>query len=58
MPVHFAGHPVKMEELVPWARSKNLKIIEDCAHTSGSLYKGKNLGTWGDIGCFSFEEKN
>ena len=57
MPVHFAGHPVKMEELVPWARSKNLKIIEDCAHTSGSLYKGKNLGTWGDIGCFSFEEK-
>jgi perosamine synthetase len=57
MPVHYCGHPVAMEKLVPWARSRNLKIIEDCAHTSGSHYKGKALGTWGDIGCFSFEEK-
>ena len=57
MPVHFCGHPVKMEELVPWAREKGLKIIEDCAHTTGSIYKGKSLGTWGDVGCFSFEEK-
>jgi perosamine synthetase len=57
MPVHYAGHPVAMEELVPWARERGLKVIEDCAHTSGSLYKGKPLGTWGDIGCFSFEEK-
>jgi perosamine synthetase len=57
IPVHYAGHPVPMEQLVPWARERGLKIIEDCAHTSGSLYKGKNLGTWGDIGCFSFEEK-
>lgn len=57
MPVHYAGHPVKMETLVPWAREKGLKIIEDCAHTSGSMYEGKKLGTWGDIGCFSFEEK-
>jgi perosamine synthetase len=57
MPVHYAGHPVAMERLVPWAREKNLKIIEDCAHTSGSMYKGKRLGLWGDISCFSFEEK-
>lgn len=57
MPVHFSGHPVKMEQLVPWARERNLKIIEDCAHTTGSMYKGKPLGTWGDLGCFSFEEK-
>ena len=57
MPVHFCGQPVKMEELVPWAREKGLKIIEDCAHTTGSKYNGKNLGTWGDVGCFSFEEK-
>lgn len=57
MPVHFCGHPVEMDKLVPWARDKGLKIIEDCAHTSGSLYKGKPLGGWGDIGCFSFEEK-
>lgn len=57
MPVHYAGHPVPMEKLVPWAKERNLKIIEDCAHTTGSLYKGTNLGLWGDIGCFSFEEK-
>jgi perosamine synthetase len=57
IPVHYAGHPVEMEKLVPWARAKKLKIIEDCAHTSGSLYKNKRLGLWGDVGCFSFEEK-
>jgi len=57
IPVHLGGHPVPMERLVPWAKEKELFIIEDCAHTSGSNYKGKNLGTWGDIGCFSFEEK-
>lgn len=57
MPVHYAGHPVPMELLMPWAREKGLKVIEDCAHTSGSLYKGTALGLWGDIGCYSFEEK-
>jgi perosamine synthetase len=57
IPVHYCGHPVPMERLVPWARGKGLKIIEDCAHTSGSPYRGKALGSWGDIGCFSFEEK-
>lgn len=57
MPVHYAGHPVAMEKLMPWARERGLKVIEDCAHTSGALYKGKALGTWGDIGCYSFEEK-
>jgi perosamine synthetase len=57
MPVHYAGHPVPMNELMPWAKEKGLKVIEDCAHTSGAMYKGKSLGTWGDIGCYSFEEK-
>jgi perosamine synthetase len=57
IPVHYAGHPVSMERLVPWAHERNLKIIEDCAHTTGSPYRGKPLGLWGDIGCFSFEEK-
>jgi perosamine synthetase len=57
IPVHYAGHPVPMEKLVPWARDRGLKIIEDCAHTTGSPYLGTPLGLWGDIGCFSFEEK-
>ncbi len=57
MPVHYAGHPVPMDELMTWAKEKDLRVIEDCAHTSGALYKGKSLGTWGDVGCYSFEEK-
>jgi perosamine synthetase len=57
MPVHFGGHPAQMDLIVEFAKEKNLKIIEDCAHTVGSSYKGKKLGLWGDIGCFSFEEK-
>jgi len=57
IPVHYCGHPVPMDKLIPWAEERSLKVIEDCAHTAGTLYKGKTLGTWGDIGCFSFEEK-
>ncbi len=57
IPVHYAGHPIPMEKLMPWAKNKNLRVIEDCAHTAGAEYKGSVLGTWGDIGCYSFEEK-
>ena len=38
-------------------QKKKLLVIEDCAHSAGGLYKDKMLGTWGDISCFSFEEK-
>ncbi len=57
IPVHVGGHPCEMEKIVPWAKKKKLLIIEDCAHTAGGVYRGKMLGTWGDISCFSFEEK-
>lgn len=57
MPVHFGGHPACMDRIVEIAKYHNLVVIEDCAHTAGGMYKGKRLGTWGDIGCFSFEEK-
>ena len=57
MPVHYAGHPVEMEGVASWARARGMKIVEDCAHTAGGIYRGRMLGTWGDIGCFSFEEK-
>ena len=55
--VHNGGYPVPMDELMEIANSSNLKVIEDCAHCAGGSYKGKKLGTWGHIGCFSFEEK-
>jgi len=57
IPVHFSGHPVQMDQLTNWAKARGLKVIEDSAHAAGGMYKGKALGTWGDIGCFSFEEK-
>lgn len=57
IPVHLGGHPVAMERLIDFAKIHNLAVIEDCAHCAGGIYKSKRLGTWGDIGCFSFEEK-
>lgn len=57
MVVHMGGHPVKMERLLEIARAHRLAVIEDCAHCAGGSYHGKKLGTWGDIGCYSFEEK-
>lgn len=57
VPVHMGGHPVAMEGLMDFAKTHHLAVIEDCAHCAGGIYKGKRLGTWGDIGCFSFEEK-
>jgi perosamine synthetase len=57
IPVHNAGYPVPMDELMEIAKQHDLKVIEDCAHCAGGEYKGKKLGTWGHIGCFSFEEK-
>ncbi len=57
IPVHNGGYPVPMDILMDLANELNLKVIEDCAHCAGGEYKGKKLGTWGHIGCFSFEEK-
>ncbi len=52
--VHMAGFPAKMDEIMAIARKHNLKVIEDACHGPLSEYKGKKLGTIGDIGCFSF----
>jgi perosamine synthetase len=57
IPVHFGGHPIPMDELMSWAGPRNIKVISDCAHSAGGHYRGKKLGTWADMGCFSFEEK-
>lgn len=54
IPVHFAGRPCEMDEIVSIAQKHNLLIIEDCAHAIETEYKGKKAGTIGDFGCFSF----
>jgi perosamine synthetase len=55
--VHMGGHPAQMEKIRPWAKKKKLFLIEDSAESCGTFYKGRKLGTWSDIACFSFEEK-
>lgn len=57
IPVHFGGHPAEMDKIVPFAHETNMKVVSDCAHVVGGVYKGKKLGTWADISCFSFQEK-
>lgn len=52
--VHFGGYACDMPEILEIAKKHDLKIIEDAAHAVVSELNGKKLGTWGDIGCFSF----
>nr|MDO8132810.1 DegT/DnrJ/EryC1/StrS family aminotransferase [Candidatus Njordarchaeum guaymaensis] len=54
MPVHMVGNPAEMDDILKVAREKNLFVVEDCAQAGGGEYKGKKVGTFGDIGCFSF----
>jgi perosamine synthetase len=54
MAVHLYGHPCEMDELVKIAKENDIFIIEDCAEAFGSTYKGKNVGTFGDLSTFSF----
>lgn len=52
--VHYGGHPCDMDPILNIAKDHNLVIIEDVAHGCGGEYKGKKLGSLGDIACFSF----
>jgi dTDP-4-amino-4,6-dideoxygalactose transaminase len=52
--VHFAGYACDMDAIMLIAKEFNLKVIEDACHGPLSEYKGRKLGTIGDIGCFSF----
>ena len=54
MVVHLFGHPVDMDPVLELAKKYNLKIIEDCLESHGVEYKGKKVGSIGDVGAFSF----
>lgn len=54
LPVHFAGLPLDMERLYAIAGRHKLRVIEDAAHAIGSLWRGRRIGSFGDLVCFSF----
>ena len=54
--VHYAGVGCEMDEIMKIAKKYKLFVIEDAAQAFNSYYKQKHLGTFGDIGCFSFHE--
>jgi dTDP-4-amino-4,6-dideoxygalactose transaminase len=54
IPVHYAGQPADMDEIMTLAEKNNLYVIEDAAHALPAKYKNRFIGTVGDITCFSF----
>ncbi len=56
MPVHYGGVACRMDEILEIAKEKGIYVVEDAAQALGSKYKGRALGTLGDIGCYSFHE--
>jgi dTDP-4-amino-4,6-dideoxygalactose transaminase len=54
LPVHFAGRPCAMDQIMAIAHKHDLVVIEDCAHAVEAEFRGQPLGTFGDFGCFSF----
>jgi len=54
IPVHLAGQPCEMEEMEALAKEHGLLLIEDAAHATGAEYRGRKIGTFGDVTVFSF----
>ncbi|QUL53560.1 UDP-4-amino-4,6-dideoxy-N-acetyl-beta-L-altrosamine transaminase [Paenibacillus tritici] len=54
IPVHFTGQPAELDEILQIARDHNLIVIEDAAHALGATYKGRSIGSIGDMTMFSF----
>jgi perosamine synthetase len=52
--VHFGGYPCDLDEFYSLARARGIPIIEDCAHAVGALYKGRRIGSHGELHAFSF----
>lgn len=54
LPIHYAGRPCDMDSILAIARQHGLFVVEDAAHAIGAEYKGRKVGTLGDITAFSF----
>lgn len=54
IPVHIFGNPCNMDEIMNIAKKYNLYVVEDACQAVGAAYKGRRIGTFGDVACFSF----
>lgn len=54
LPVHYGGHPADLNEILDTVKRKKIYLIEDAAHACGSRYRGRLIGSFGDLTCFSF----
>lgn len=54
MVVHYAGYSCDMDAILAISRKHGIRLIEDCAHSNGGSYKGRKLGTFGDVSAWSF----
>jgi dTDP-4-amino-4,6-dideoxygalactose transaminase len=54
IPVHIYGQPAELEAIISIAERHGLRVIEDCAQAHGATFRGRRVGAWGDLGCFSF----
>jgi dTDP-4-amino-4,6-dideoxygalactose transaminase len=52
--MHYGGYPCRIAEIKEIAETHHLALIEDAAHAPGATLEGRALGTWGEVGCFSF----
>lgn len=55
IPVHYGGQPAEIDEIVEIASRHDAAVIEDCAHAVGTTFCGQPIGSFGDVGCFSFQ---
>jgi perosamine synthetase len=53
--VHMWGNPARLDRFQEIARRHGVALIEDCSHAHGAAYRGRPVGSWGDIGCFSLQ---
>lgn len=56
IPVHMRGVPARMDEIMQVAHRQDIRVVEDVAQSNGGTYHGQPLGTFGEAGCFSFQQ--